>query len=120
MKTNTLKSCLIAGILAFSASVFAQERTTIFGKPLGPEYINQETGKIQCVSYQYMEYLKDLDPSNFVERPSDESLPNETEGTTQVLVIPVVVHVIHNGESLGVGKNISDARVLSQIQVLNE
>lgn len=34
--------------------------------------------------------------------------------------IPVVVHVIHNGEAIGVGANISDAQVLSQIQVLNE
>jgi hypothetical protein len=33
--------------------------------------------------------------------------------------IPVVVHVIHNGESIGNGANISDAQVLSQIKVLN-
>ncbi len=37
-----------------------------------------------------------------------------------VYTIPVVVHVIHNGEAIGVGANISDAQVLSQIQVLNE
>ena len=34
--------------------------------------------------------------------------------------IPVVVHVIHNGEPLGIGTNISDEQVLSQINVLNE
>jgi len=34
--------------------------------------------------------------------------------------IPVVVHVIHNGESVGSGTNISDAQVLSQIKVLND
>ncbi|WMI68695.1 M43 family zinc metalloprotease [Mangrovimonas sp. YM274] len=34
--------------------------------------------------------------------------------------IPVVVHVIHNGEPIGTGANISDEQVLSQIQVLNE
>ena len=33
--------------------------------------------------------------------------------------IPVVVHVIHNGDALGSGENISDAQVLSQIAVLN-
>ena len=37
-----------------------------------------------------------------------------------VYTIPVVVHVIHNGEAIGVGANISDAQILSQIQVLNE
>lgn len=33
--------------------------------------------------------------------------------------IPVVVHIIHNGEPVGTGSNISDAQVLSQIAVLN-
>ena len=43
-------------------------------------------------------------------------------GSRRVLqfTIPVVVHVIHNGEPIGTGANISDAQVLSQIQVLNE
>jgi hypothetical protein len=34
--------------------------------------------------------------------------------------IPVVVHVIHNGDAVGVGENITDAQVLSQITVLNQ
>src|SRR5690606_36658564 len=33
--------------------------------------------------------------------------------------IPVVIHVIHNGEPVGVGANISNAQILSQIRVLN-
>ncbi len=34
--------------------------------------------------------------------------------------IPVVVHVVHNGENVGVGSNISLAQINSQIDVLNE
>lgn len=34
--------------------------------------------------------------------------------------IPVVVHILHNGEDVGVGTNIPDAQVFSQISVLNE
>jgi len=34
--------------------------------------------------------------------------------------IPVVVHVIHNGEAVGTGTNISDQRIQDQIEVLNE
>ena len=34
--------------------------------------------------------------------------------------IPVVVHIIHNGEPVGTGANISYAQVVSQIEVLNE
>ncbi|HEY8933571.1 MAG TPA: M43 family zinc metalloprotease [Cyclobacteriaceae bacterium] len=40
-----------------------------------------------------------------------------TQSTTYQ--IPVVVHIIHNGESVGVGTNISDAQIISQIGVLN-
>ncbi|MGF1532870.1 MAG: M43 family zinc metalloprotease, partial [Bernardetiaceae bacterium] len=37
-----------------------------------------------------------------------------------VLQLPVVVHVIHEGQAVGTGLNISDAQVQSQIDVLNE
>lgn len=40
-----------------------------------------------------------------------------TENATYV--IPVVVHVIHNGEPIGTGTNVSDAQIESQIAVLN-
>lgn len=37
-----------------------------------------------------------------------------------IITIPVVVHVIHNGEAVGTGANISDLQILSQIEALNE
>jgi hypothetical protein len=40
--------------------------------------------------------------------------------TQSAYVIPVVVHVVHNGEPIGTGTNISDAQVISQINVLNK
>lgn len=42
---------------------------------------------------------------------------NETQAT---YVIPVVVHVVHNGEPIGSGVNISEAQILSQLSVLNK
>ena len=39
---------------------------------------------------------------------------------SQVFLIPMVVHVIHNGENEGTGTNTSDARILEQIDILNE
>ena len=35
-------------------------------------------------------------------------------------VIPIVVHIIHNGTDIGVEANISDAQIFEQIRVLNE
>ncbi|RZS72600.1 M43 family zinc metalloprotease [Pseudobacter ginsenosidimutans] len=40
--------------------------------------------------------------------------PNNT------IIIPVVVHILHYGEPVGTGRNIPDAQVQSQIDVLNE
>ncbi|NRA10830.1 MAG: choice-of-anchor D domain-containing protein, partial [Crocinitomicaceae bacterium] len=37
-----------------------------------------------------------------------------------VYQIPVIVHIIHNGEAIGTGTNLSAAVIQSQIQVLNE
>ena len=43
-----------------------------------------------------------------------------SEAKLAILTIPVVVHVIHNGDAVGSGENIADGQVLSQIQVMNE
>lgn len=40
--------------------------------------------------------------------------------TENVIRIPVVVHIVHNGEAVGQGANISAQQVQSQIDVLNE
>ncbi|MFW5762415.1 MAG: M43 family zinc metalloprotease [Cyclobacteriaceae bacterium] len=40
--------------------------------------------------------------------------------STSIITIPVVVHIIHSGEPVGTGTNISAEQVYSQIDVLNE
>jgi hypothetical protein len=45
----------------------------------------------------------------------------KTERAQEVTyVIPVVVHIIHNGEPVGTGRNIPEAQILSQLTVLND
>lgn len=41
------------------------------------------------------------------------------KGAEEKIYVPVVVHVIHRGETVGTGTNISDAQIISQIKVLN-
>jgi len=45
---------------------------------------------------------------------------NQPSNDTLIYKIPVVVHVVHNGEQVGTGPNISEQQVQSQIEVLNE
>lgn len=42
------------------------------------------------------------------------------EGNRNEIYIPVVFHIVHDGDAVGAGENISDAQVLSQIDVFNE
>lgn len=118
MKKRTLEAMLCGALFMTSLFSQAQEKPVIFGKEISNEYINPNTGKIQCVSYQYSEYLRELNPGNTVFGEGMKLA--DVEETHQVYVIPVVVHVIHSGQAVGAGRNISDARVLSQIKVLNE
>ncbi len=53
---------------------------------------------------------------------SEIRLREAAGGRTQavVLTLPIIVHVVHNGEAVGSGLNISQAQIQSQIEVLNE
>ncbi|MBK0404610.1 zinc-dependent metalloprotease [Adhaeribacter sp. BT258] len=51
-------------------------------------------------------------------RTDPEARTNQNTG--QVLVIPLVVHIVHLGEAVGTGNNISDAQVNSAIVALND
>ena len=45
----------------------------------------------------------------------------QNNGFRRVVVdIPLVIHVLHNGEPIGTGPNITDAQVLSQVTVMNQ
>jgi hypothetical protein len=52
---------------------------------------------------------------------SEQALTDHArDKTNSTYIIPVVVHIIHNGEPLGSGSNIPDTQVQSQIRVMNE
>ena len=43
-----------------------------------------------------------------------------TGRTQSIITVPIIVHVVHNGEAVGTGANISQAQVKAQLDVLNE
>jgi hypothetical protein len=49
-----------------------------------------------------------------------ETLKSVQYDDSTVYQIPVVVHIIHNGEAVGQGTNLPDSRVFRQIEILNE
>lgn len=118
MKKSIFKIVLLGACLISFISAKAQEKTVIFGKEISQEYINPSTGKIQCISHQHREHQEELRQKSGFKQQLAKLV--EYQETNEVYVIPVVVHVIHSGQNVGVGRNISNARVLSQIDVLNE
>ncbi len=49
-----------------------------------------------------------------------EALQRQGKTKAGVINIPIVVHIVHNGEPVGTGTNLSQAQVQAQIEVLNE
>ncbi|MBK8672513.1 MAG: hypothetical protein IPN93_05850 [Bacteroidetes bacterium] len=90
----------------------------------------------QCGTDEFDAFLKRTNPTYAAERQKMEEQiysilknkqqnPNARLGANDcqpsgVFTIPVVVHVIHKGESIGTGTNISDAQIQGAIQGMNE
>lgn len=127
MKKITFSLVVAALSLAATTASFAQERKA-FGRKI--KAIHPTTGIVRCVSSEYEEYLQEIDPKRATNEQFEQWIaPKVAEiqekrlsgrNVNAVITIPVVVHVIHNGQAVGNNANISDARVLSQITVLNE
>lgn len=121
MKHFTLKFFALLFIL--SQFIQAQDSRT--------QIKNSKTDNlIRCASDEYNSELLKNNP-NMMGSPAFEDLievkvnearlQNQNNNRQMVVVtIPVVVHVLHNGEAVGTGPNITDAQVISQINVLNE
>jgi hypothetical protein len=74
-----------------------------------------------CGTMEYLQQEIEMSPERLqqleaIEKHTREFLNNPDRNTSDVIVIPVVVHVVYNTTA----QNISDAQVLSQITVLNE
>lgn len=94
--------CLILSF--FSLDLSAQERCATV------EYEQQlAQGRKRSVNHDFESWLQ-----------KKIALRAGARTQTSTYTIPVVVHIIHNGEPVGTGGNISDNQVLSQIAVLNK
>lgn len=84
-------------------------------------------GFVRCLSTEYENYLQAKDPKRLNEEQFEAWLAplikKQLENKSQVgnvITIPVVVHVIHNGQNVGVAPNITDAQVQSQLTVMTQ
>ncbi len=121
--------------LLFSLSLVAQDGKRVSNQQkLTPENAIslKETGFIKCSSTEYEAYLAQQHPERAtdyqfenwmateIEKAKQERLANPNDKSMVVISIPVVVHVVHSGQPIGVAPNITDAQVISQITAMNE
>jgi len=64
--------------------------------------------------------LKQQIPGYSAAKRLSTAAPGALRTAATTYTLPVVVHIIHNGEAVGTGTNISQAQVQSQLDVLNE
>ncbi len=81
--------------------------------------------RVRCYSVEHADWMNSQNPNLKAEHDNDEKklqtwimnyAASRTTNTNTIIVIPVVVHVVYKTT----GQNISDAQILSQIDVLNE
>lgn len=116
-------------------NLYSQEqkttKKTLFGKPITAKSKNPNNGKIRCATVEYEQFLQEKNPNRMTNAQFEtwlaplvnKQIASRTSSKTaapRIITIPVVVHVIHNGQDIGIAPNITDAQVQSQITVLNQ
>lgn len=130
-RTAFIKTIFIAlaslGFISLNAQVKQTKDINVFGKTYSQTDLAKSNGFIRCATVEYENYLQNQYPNRMNEaefeawiKPLIENAKVNKSESGGVITIPVVVHVIHNGEALGVAPNITDAQVISQITVMNE
>ena len=82
--------------------------------------VTMEQDSISRARYPQRGTLAELEIS--IQKRIEEIRQQQRNGKIEAveISIPIIVHVVHNGEAVGTGTNISQAQVQSQIAVLNE
>ena len=106
-------SLLLIGVLGLFSFVSGQQ------SPQTPSLPSNDV--LRCYTQEYQDLL-DFRPSQeefekwLSELPSSSNRNSAKASST----IPIVVHIIHDGEEKGEGLNLSYEQILSQVDVLNE
>ncbi|TDD99599.1 M43 family zinc metalloprotease [Flavobacterium cellulosilyticum] len=128
----SIKIILIITGVFYLSNTYGQDANptvkTVFGKLVTSK--NPKNGLVRCATTEYEQYLQEKDPKRMsntqfeawltplVKKYKANRINSKTAAT--VVIIPVVVHVIHSGQDIGVAPNITDEQVISQITVLNQ
>ena len=133
MKLNSPRTTLTGLFVSLNLLVFSQTQ-----EPAESVQVNQlnystevgPNGYKRCATMEADSMRRAINPNMptlqeeeiWLQQKILEYKANNQDGNAKkvVITLPVVVHVIHNGDPIGQDENISNDQILSQIQVLNE
>jgi hypothetical protein len=123
MRKDILPFVLLISLFGFTFQLTGQTFPTLV-EPVAPPSNIIGTCGTDRMSHMHSEenpdYAKDLEYFKEVVVPHLASLKNQNPENGNLLVIPTVVHIIHNGEPIGQGQNLEELRILGQMDVLNQ
>lgn len=130
--TNLVWSLFLIG--ATSISLNAQTKTQVEPIQFGKKSLSSEN-KINTNIHRCLTEINELElqkkyPNRLNTQQFETWLATEVEkqksdrirnnrSITAVYNIPVVIHIVHNGDCVGTGENITDAQAISQLTVMN-
>ncbi|TAF11572.1 MAG: T9SS C-terminal target domain-containing protein [Flavobacteriia bacterium] len=117
----------------FSINIVGQvkKKAVRFGNEFTSEKRSPD-GHIRCATDEYEAFLQANHPERMNREQFETFLASSNKSNNKdnlneinsqsggIIYIPVVVHVIHNGDAYGVNENITDEQVQSQITVMNQ
>lgn len=129
------KSTVLKSFIVFSAFSTILNAQTLNGKIIKKksEFKNKPQSELihshgfeRCSTDEYEKYLQEVFPGRMTTEqfeswlaPLVEQARANKSQNGNIITIPVVVHVIHSGQNVGVAPNIVDEQVMSQITVMN-
>lgn len=104
---NTLPDCIVILVLVLTGFL--------------PAFSQDRCGTVEYMGYMRNNHQLREDDSTFEQWLTSKIQEKRlrTNAGEIAFQIPVVIHVIHKGEAIGSGSNITEAQIMSQISVLN-
>lgn len=130
MRKSTTSKVFLFMLSFFAAGINAQntggKKNAEFNVNKPQSELAKSNGFDRCSTIEYENYLQEKFPGRMTAEqfeswlaPLIRNAKVEKSQNGNIITIPVVVHVIHNGQAVGVAPNIVDEQVISQITVMN-
>ncbi len=122
-------SAFAAALTLFAQKAEAQQQPARkFGRPVeyrkcgSTEYeaLLKRKNPQRANTQQFEEWLAPKTAQERAQRIFQENFNTSAFSTNAVVTIPVVIHVIHNGDAVGSNENLAEGQILSQLTVLNQ